>query len=101
MVLPTVAQPLFVLACFQLRLLLSDGLMQPPERFFSFSYLLSVTLSLSSDKLNACCVVLLTELGLPIMQDLADALRADRGDRCRVSGQTASYCILSLKRATR
>lgn len=62
---------------------LGDGLMQPDERLFSFSYLLPISLSLSSDKLNACCVVRLAELGLPIVQDLADALRAGRGDRCR------------------
>ena len=76
------AQPTFALADFQLRLHLDDGLMQPHERLFSFSCLLQVPPSLSRGKLSACCLVFLIELGLPIVQDLADALRACSGDRC-------------------
>ena len=71
-----VAQLTIVLACFLLRLHLGNGLMQPHERLFSFSCLLPVPPILSRDKLSACCLVRLTELGLPIVQDLADALRA-------------------------
>ena len=82
MVVQAVAQPSLLLARFQLRLHLSDGLMQPDERFFYFSYSLQVSPSLSRGKLNACFVVFLIELGLPIVQDLADALRASSGDRC-------------------
>src|SRR5947209_19739841 len=86
-----------VLACFPERLHLGDGLMQPHERLFSFPYLLRVSLSLS-----ACCLILLTELGLPMVQDLADHLRAGRGDRCRgLSSRTTCRCTRSQNRATR
>ena len=77
-----VAQPSLLLARFQLRLHLSDGLMQSDEQMFCFSYLLQVSPSLSSGELSACCVVFLIELGLPIVQNLADALRVSSGDRC-------------------
>src|SRR6266566_4338860 len=82
-VILAVAQPTFVLARFQLRLHLGNGLMQPHERLFSYSCLLPVPPILSRGKLNACCMVRLTELGLPIVQHLADALRACGGDRCQ------------------
>ena len=75
-VILAVTQPTFVLACFQLRLRLDDGLMESDEPLFCLSCLLQVSSSLSRGKLNACCMILLTELGLPIVQDLADALRA-------------------------
>src|SRR5438045_5937470 len=78
-VISAVAQPTFVLACFLLRLHLGNGLMQPHERLFSFSCLMPVPSILSRGKLNACCVVCLIELGLPIMQVLAGALRACSG----------------------
>lgn len=76
MLVPAVAQLTFVLACFLLRLHLGNGLIQPHERLFSFSCLLPVPPIPSRGKLNACCVVRLAELGLPIVQHLADALRA-------------------------
>jgi hypothetical protein len=82
-VVPTGAQPTVVLACFPLRLHLGDGLMQPHECLFSFPCLLPVSLGLSRDKLNVGCVVRLAELGLPILQDMADALRTCSGDRRR------------------
>ena len=91
-----VAQATLMLACFPLRLHLSDGLMQPHEHLFSFPYLLPVSLSLIRSELNVCCVVRLTELGLPIVQDLADALRAGSGARYRgmsshIAGRCARY----------
>jgi hypothetical protein len=81
MVVQAVVQLPLLLARFQLHLYLSDGLMQPDERFFYFPNLLQVPSSLSRGKLNACCVVFLIEFGLPIVQNLADALRACSGDR--------------------
>lgn len=72
-----------VLTCFQLRLHLDDGLMEPDERLFSFPCLSRVSLSLSRVELRTCRLVLSTELGLPALQNLADALRADRGNWCR------------------
>ena len=75
-----VTPPTFALAGFQLRLHLDDGLMLSDEPLFGFSYLLLV--ALSSGELSNCCMVLLIELDLPIVQDLADALRACSGDRC-------------------
>ncbi|SRR5258708_6831396 len=78
-----VTQHTFVLACFQLRLHLDDGLMQSDEPLFCLSCLLQVPPNLSHGELSACCVVLLTEFGLPIVQDLADAQCACSGDRCR------------------
>ena len=37
--------------------------------------------SLSRAELSTCCLVLLAELGLAIVQNLADRLQAGRGDR--------------------
>jgi hypothetical protein len=100
-VVPTGAQPTVVLACFPLRLHLGHGLMQPHERLFSFPFELPVSLSLSRDKLNVCCMVLLTELGLSILQDMADILRTCSGDRRRgMSSRTACRCVRSHMRAT-
>ena len=81
-VILAVTQPTFVLACFQLRLHLISGLMQPDEALFCLSCLLQVSSSLSRGKLNACCMILLIKLDLPIVQDLAGTLRACSGDRC-------------------
>ena len=61
------AQSTLMLACFQLRLHLGEGLMQPHEPLFSVQFLLPVALSLSCAQLDACCVVRLAELGLPIV----------------------------------
>jgi hypothetical protein len=76
-----VAPPTSVLACFPLRLHLGDGLMQPHERLHCFPFSLPVSLSLSRDKLNACCMVRPVKLGLSIVQDLADARRRGMSSR--------------------
>ena len=92
-----VTHPTFALAGFQLRLYLDDGLMQPDKQLFCCSYLLQVSPSLSRSELSACCVVFLTEFGLPIVQDLADALRACSGDRCGVRSRIAGRRVRSHK----
>jgi hypothetical protein len=75
-----VTPPTLVLARFQVQAHMSYGLVQPDKCFFSFPCLLPVPPSLSRGKLGACCVVRLTELGLSIVQDLADALCTCSGD---------------------
>lgn len=88
-----VAQPTYALAGFLLRLRLDGGLMQSDERFFCCSNLLRVSVNLSRGKLSAYCTVFLIKLGLSIVQNLADALRACSGDRCgvriRIAGRRA------------
>ncbi len=97
-----VAQAIFVLACFQLRLYLDKELMHPHQGLFRFPRLLLVSSSLSCGKLSTCCLVFLVELGLPIVQDVADRLHAGRGDRCRdVRSRTTCRCTRSQNRATR
>src|SRR5256885_11718096 len=71
-----------MLACFPLCLHLDNGLMQPDERLFRFPCLLHVPLNLSHAELSPCCLVLLVELDLSALQDLADALSVGCRDRC-------------------
>jgi hypothetical protein len=90
MVVLTVSQATSVLACFPLGLHLGDRLMQPHEGLHCFPFSLPVSLSLSRDKLHVGCMVRPVKLGLSIVQDLADALRAGCGARRRgMSSRTA------------
>jgi hypothetical protein len=64
---PGCCQPTFALAGFQLRLHLDDGLAQSDEPLLRLSCLLHISPSLSRGKLSICCMVLLIEVGLPIV----------------------------------